>query len=116
MLNIDDPTQTERAHALWRLGFRPFFLGGAILAALYIPLWLLTWFTPQYSFFPSSFWSKVLPLWWHPHEMLFGFAIAIVCGFLLTAVQNWTNQPTLKGWPLALTFSSEGSPHKSAIA
>lgn len=105
MLNIDDPTQTECTHALWRLGFRPFFLGGAILAALYIPLWLLTWFTPQYSFFPSSFWSKILPLWWHPHEMLFGFAMAIVCGFLLTAVQNWTNQPTLKRWPLALTFS-----------
>lgn len=51
MLNIDDPKQTERTHALWRLGFRPFFLGGAIIAALYIPLWLLTWFTPQYSFF-----------------------------------------------------------------
>lgn len=105
MLNIDDPRETEQTAAIWRLGFRPFFLGGAVIATLYIPLWLVAWFLPQLSLFPSQFWLKVVPLWWHPHEMLFGFALAIVCGFLLTSVQTWTNQPSLKGRPLALTFA-----------
>lgn len=104
MLNIDDPAVTEKTPAIWRLAFRPFFLGGATLAALYIPLWLVTWFMPQYSLFQSEFWSKVVPLWWHPHEMLFGFAMAIVAGFLLTAVKSWTNQPGLTGIALAVTF------------
>jgi uncharacterized protein involved in response to NO len=104
MLNIDDPADIDNTPAIWRLGFRPFFLGGAVVAALYIPLWLMGWFTPQYSLFNGEFWANVLPLWWHPHEMLFGFAMAIVCGFLLTAAQAWTNQPTMKGRLLALTF------------
>lgn len=97
MVNIDDPKTIEKTPALWRLGFRPFFLGGSIVAALYIPLWLTTWLMPQYSPFNTEFWATILPLWWHPHELLFGFAMAIVSGFLLTAVQNWTNQPSLKG-------------------
>lgn len=105
MLNIDDPSEVEKTPAIWRLGFRPFFLGGACVAMLYIPLWIVSWFLPQYSLFQDQFWVKIVPLWWHPHEMLFGFALAIVCGFLLTAVQTWTNQPSLKGWPLALTFA-----------
>ncbi|CAM3311733.1 NnrS family protein [Shewanella violacea] len=104
MLNIDDPAVTDKIPAIWRLAFRPFFLGGAVLAALYIPLWLVTWFMPQYSLFQTQVWSKVVPLWWHPHEMLFGFAMAIVAGFLLTAVKNWTNQPGLSGIGLAVTF------------
>ncbi len=104
MLNIDDPAATEKIPALFRLGFRPFFLGGATVAMLFVPLWLVTWFYPDYSLFQTDFWVKVVPLWWHPHEMLFGFALAIVCGFLLTSVQTWTNQPGMKGWVLALTF------------
>ncbi|WP_394129642.1 NnrS family protein [Shewanella maritima] len=104
MLNIDDPKLVETTPALFRLGFRPFFLGGAILATVFIPLWLLTWYLPQFSIFSTGFWASVLPLWWHPHEMLFGFALAIVCGFLLTAVQTWTNQPTVKGASLAVIF------------
>ncbi|MCG9695561.1 NnrS family protein [Shewanella sp. Isolate11] len=105
MLNIDDPREIDKTPAIWRLGFRPFFLGGALLACLYIPLWLVTWYIPEFSLMRESFWVKVVPLWWHPHEMLFGFAMAIACGFLLTSVQTWTNQPSLKGWPLALTFA-----------
>ncbi|GIU16522.1 short-chain dehydrogenase [Shewanella colwelliana] len=105
MLNIDDPKEVEKTPAIWRLGFRPFFLGGAALAMLYIPLWLVTWYIPEFSLFREQFWVRVVPLWWHPHELLFGFALAIVCGFLLTSVQTWTNQPSMKGWPLAFTFS-----------
>ncbi|NKF49837.1 NnrS family protein [Shewanella sp. WXL01] len=105
MLNIDDPKQVETTPAIFRLGFRPFFLGGAALAMLYIPLWLMGWYTPKYSLFNGEFWANVLPLWWHPHEMLFGFTLAIVCGFLLTAVQTWTNQPSVKGKSLALIFA-----------
>jgi uncharacterized protein involved in response to NO len=45
------------------------------------------------------------PIWWHAHEMLFGFGAAIVAGFLLTAVQNWTAHPGVRGWPLALVVS-----------
>lgn len=106
MLNIDDPKEVESTPAIFRLGFRPFFLGAAMLAALYIPLWLTAWLLPTYSPFSDTFWANVVPLWWHPHEMLFGFALAVASGFLLSAVQTWTNQPSLKGWPLALTFGA----------
>ncbi|MBY6188319.1 NnrS family protein [Marinobacter hydrocarbonoclasticus] len=102
MINIDDPSKVETTRPLWRLGFRPFFLGGAAIALLLIPYWLTLWYYPQVLDRP--FWSPVIPLWWHPHEMLFGFAMAIVAGFTLTAVQTWTNQPGLKGWPLAGLF------------
>ncbi|MDF3936638.1 NnrS family protein [Pseudomonas citronellolis] len=80
---------------LWRLGFRPFFLGGALFAALAIVLWLaaLLGWLPAWQ--PLGGW-----LGWHRHEMLFGFALAIIAGFLLTAVQNWTGRPGVSGAPL----------------
>ncbi|WP_298440600.1 NnrS family protein [uncultured Ferrimonas sp.] len=105
MLNIDDPKAVERTPALLRLGFRPFFLLAAVWALVAIPLWLLSWYHPQFSPFGQQFWAKVVPLWWHPHEMLFGFAMAVVAGFLLTASQNWTSQPGLKGTQLAMVVS-----------
>ncbi len=104
MLNIDEPSHIDTTPAIWRLAFRPFFLGGATLASLYAPLWLLTWYFPELSLLREEFWSKVIPLWWHPHEMLFGFGLAIVAGFLLTAVQSWTQQPSMKGGLLGVTF------------
>ncbi len=74
-----------------RLAFRPFFL----LASLFSVLAMVVWF---------AFWHGDILLrphgglmWWHQHEMIFGFAAAIVVGFLLTAVQNWTGQPSLRG-------------------
>ena len=82
---------------LFRLGFRPFFLGGAVLALLAIPVWLLAWHGWLSGWNPAGGW-----LAWHRHEMLFGFGLAIVAGFLLTAVQNWTGQPSLSGKPVAL--------------
>jgi len=76
---------------LLRLGFRPFYLGGALVAALWVPLWLML-----YLGHPIV--APALPaLLWHAHEMLFGFALAIVIGFLLTAGKNWTGLPTPRG-------------------
>ncbi|MEH6669208.1 NnrS family protein [Halopseudomonas sp.] len=86
--------QPDRS-ALFELGFRPFFLAGAIFATLAIPLWIAAWLGLAGSWQPVGGW-----LAWHMHEMLFGFVAAIVAGFLLTAVQNWTGVPGLKGRPL----------------
>lgn len=80
---------------LWRLGFRPFFLGGSVFALLAVPLWWLA-FTGHVDWQPAGGW-----LAWHRHEMLFGFGSAIIAGFLLTAVQTWTGRPGLSGAPLA---------------
>lgn len=76
---------------LLRLGFRPFYLGGALVAALMVPLWLLL-FLGKLTFTPA-----VSPLLWHAHEMLFGFATAVVVGFLMTAGKNWTGLDTPRG-------------------
>ncbi len=82
--------------ALFYLGFRPFFLAGAAVALVLIPLWLAVYkgmLHPHY--YPNG-------MLWHSHEMLFGFTLAIIAGFLLTAVRNWTSHNTLQGLPLAL--------------
>lgn len=81
--------------ALFELGFRPFFLAGGLFAALAIPLWVTAWLGGTGAWQPTGGW-----LAWHLHEMLFGFVMAIVAGFLLTAVQNWTGIPGLSGRPL----------------
>ena len=81
---------------LFRLAFRPFFLGGCLLALLAIPLWLLA-LAGDAGWQPAGGW-----LAWHRHELLFGFALAIIGGFLLTAVQTWTGRPGISGTPLAM--------------
>ncbi len=75
--------------------FRPFYLGGALFAAVAVPLWLGMWY---HSYFTPSLPS----LYWHAHEMVFGFAAAIIIGFLFTAARNWTGLPLPAGMPLAL--------------
>lgn len=77
---------------LWRLAFRPFFLAGSLFALLAIPLWIAVWTGLWPGFQPTGGWLS-----WHRHEMLFGFAMAIVAGFLLTAGQTWTGQPGVSG-------------------
>ncbi len=84
MLNITDKSVEDKITPLLRLGFRPFFLLGSIYAVLAIVIWVYAF---QYGQ-PAQL--QVPALWWHVHEMFFGFAMAIVAGFLLTAVQNWT--------------------------
>src|SRR5690349_1629749 len=79
--------------ALWSIGFRPFYLLASFFSAASVLLW-----AAQYSgFLPFAYLQGGL---WHGHEMLFGFTLAVVAGFLLTAVRNWTGQPTPSGMPL----------------
>ena len=79
--------------ALWQLGFRPFYLLASIFSASSVLLW-----AAQYSgWLPTAYLQGPL---WHGHEMLFGYTLAVVAGFLLTAVRAWTGQPTPVGMPL----------------
>ncbi|HEX5361506.1 MAG TPA: NnrS family protein [Fluviicoccus sp.] len=95
-MQVIDRNKAMAIPPLFRLGFRPFFLGAALLALLAIPLWLAAWHGLLSGWQPAGGW-----LAWHRHEMLFGFGLAVVAGFLLTAVQNWTGQPGLSGKPVA---------------
>ena len=83
--------QLPKGMPFLRLGFRPFYVGGALLAALIVPLWVAM-FLGQLPLMPA-----VPPLLWHAHEMLFGFAVAIIVGFLLTAGKAWTGLATPRG-------------------
>jgi uncharacterized protein involved in response to NO len=82
--------------ALWNLGFRPFYLLASIFSAISVLLWTL-----QFSGYLSSAYLRG-PVW-HGHEMLFGYTVAVITGFLLTAVRAWTGQPTASGVSLMLT-------------
>jgi uncharacterized protein involved in response to NO len=82
--------------ALFSAGFRPFFLLGALWAALAILIWLPA-FAGDYQI-PTIF----PPVTWHVHEMVFGYGAAVVAGFLLTAIPNWTGRMPLQGAPLAI--------------
>ena len=76
-------------------GFRPFFLFGAIWAALAMALWAVM--LTGHAVLPTAF----DPISWHAHEFLFGYLGAVLAGFLLTAVPNWTGRLPIVGWPLA---------------
>jgi uncharacterized protein involved in response to NO len=80
-----------RGPTLFSYGFRPFFLFAAIYAGLAIPLWLGI-FGGELSL-PTAF----TPRDWHVHEMLFGYVGAVIAGFLLTAVPNWTGRLPIQG-------------------
>ena len=77
--------------ALFALGFRPLYLLAGVYAALGVPIW-----AAQYAG-----WLPAANPLWHAHEMLFGYAFAVIAGFLLTAVRNWTGMPTPSGAALA---------------
>ncbi len=81
---------------LFRLGFRPFYLLGALFAIAAILMWLSMLYGGAG---PAAAFGGIV---WHGHEMVFGFAAAVLAGFLLTAVRNWTGRPTPTGKALAL--------------
>src|SRR4029079_14976927 len=82
-------------HPFLRGGFRPFFFGGAAWGLIALAFWICT-LGGEVSL-PTAF----DPLSWHRHEMLFGFVGAIVAGFLLTAIPNWTGRLPINGGALA---------------
>ena len=95
VMRIEEPSRPQPGgFALWELGFRPFYLLASGFAALSIALWALQfagWLGTPYLSGPL----------WHAHEMIFGFVLAVVVGFLFTAGRNWSNQPTPTGAALA---------------
>ena len=76
-------------------GFRPFFLLAGIDATVNVAVWLFVYFKPD--IWPDT---AVTPMYWHAHEMLFGFIAAAIAGFLLTAVPGWTGRSSYAGPPL----------------
>jgi uncharacterized protein involved in response to NO len=81
---------------LLSIGFRPFYLLAAAFAVVAMAIWLL-------SFTGMAYLGGYLQgVFWHSHEMVFGFGMAVMTGFLFTAVRNWTAQPTPSGWVLGL--------------
>src|SRR5262245_15100029 len=100
MIDVNLPAALRRRRdysgpVLFSFSFRPFFLGGAAWAALAVLLWL-----PQY-FGELALPTAFAPLDWHIHEMIFGFVAAVVAGFLLTAIPNWTGRLPVNGRALA---------------
>ena len=97
-MQIQEPHQS-RGFALFNLGFRPFFLFAALSSLLLMVHWLMLLGKGHltYSYYQLS---QV----WHGHEMLFGYAVAVIVGFLLTAVRNWTSIQTPYGKTLAGLF------------
>jgi len=97
-----NPVPRLRAYAgpaLLSYGFRPFFLFGAIYAGLTV----LAWLPMFYGELEVA--SAFAPIDWHVHEMLYGYLPAIVAGFLLTAIPNWTGRLPIQGMPLLVLFA-----------
>ncbi|MBL8545948.1 MAG: NnrS family protein [Hyphomonadaceae bacterium] len=87
--------RSYRGAPVFAMGFRPFFLFGAAFAACALPLWIIGFHG----------WIPGVNRDWHVHEMLFGYLAAVIAGFLLTAVPNWTGRLPVAGAPLAALFS-----------
>ncbi len=96
LIRADEPASqptTRQGFALWALGFRPFYLLASIHAALSIVVW-----AAQFAgWLPHA---RLTGPIWHAHEMLFGFVLPVIVGFLLTAGQTWSGRRTLNGVPL----------------
>ena len=93
-----EPGRSDARPSVLERGFRPFFFGAAVFAAVAIPLWLamlrLGWMPP----------AMLDGRQWHIHEMLFGFVTGVIGGFLLTAIPNWTGRLPISGWRLGVLF------------
>ncbi|HJP20603.1 MAG: NnrS family protein [Alphaproteobacteria bacterium] len=81
---------------IFAFGFRTFFLLAGLSATLLVPLWMA--FLLGYLEAPGY----LGPIGWHAHEMIFGYALTVIAGFLLTSVAAWTNEDRVHGLPLAL--------------
>ncbi|WP_342236976.1 NnrS family protein [Inquilinus sp. OTU3971] len=95
MIRSAKARRTWRGPVLLSCGFRPFFLGAAAWAAIGIALWM-PFYVGEIEI-PTA----LAPVSWHAHEMIYGYGSAVVAGFLLTAIPNWTGRLPVAGWPLA---------------
>ena len=93
---------------LFNLGFRPFFFGASVFAILSVCMWLAVYILH----IPLPV-DRLTIYQWHAHEMIYGYSLAVIAGFLLTAVTNWTGIQTVHGWLLA---GVEASPGDLALA
>ena len=98
-MDIGDPSKQQSGHALWFLAFRAGFLCAGLFAVVAMLRWLY-WMVS-----PASWDYSIAPNWWHAHEMVFGFAMPVVAGFLLTAVATWTGTRGTTGRRLQLLFA-----------
>lgn len=98
LIKPEEPAQgsvDKQGFTFWALGFRPFYLLASMHAAVSVFLWGM-----QFAgWFPHAYLQGPI---WHAHEMLFGFVLPVMVGFLLTAGQAWTGRKTLNGYPLML--------------
>ena len=84
----------------WSYAFRPFFLLNGLFAVISVSIWIMAL---------HGFGSAILPVdsvMWHAHEMMVGFAMAAIAGFVLTAVATWTERPPLSGAPLGVLVAA----------
>jgi len=100
LLGIEDPSARKQGktalgvHPLLALGFRPFYLLAAAFAAVSVPVWLA-------KYYGGAAGLAHVDMFWHMHEMVFGFVIAVIIGFLYTAGRNWSGLWTPRGGTLA---------------
>lgn len=108
MTQTSDGMDTQERHytgpVFFELGFRPFFLAAGLQAVLA----MLAWSASILLQSQATVWPEVpiaIPVHqWHAHEMIFGYGLAVVAGFFLTAVPSWTGRPPVRGALLALLF------------
>ena len=98
MIGINSNQALEK-YAFLHLGFRPFFIGATGFAFLSTLLWMGI-YVLGWTLQPKHF----APITWHAHEMIYGYSIAVIAGFLLTAVKTWIDVKTLNGYPLLSLF------------
>ncbi len=117
-MGIAQPKNEPSVLALLALGFRPFYLFAAVFAIVAIPAWLVSYAGIDLA---GNYLQGTA---WHSHEMIFGFAAAVIAGFLLTAVRNWTGQSTPTGallgglvtlWLLARALMLTGPANVAAL-
>lgn len=100
VLNIQPPShQPISPHPIFNFGFRIFFSAGSLFAIITMLIWMFI-----YTGKTSIDVTKINPFYWHGHEMLYGYAMAIVAGFLLTAVKTWTGVMMPYGYRLMGIF------------
>lgn len=108
------------AQPIWTRGFRPFFSGASLFAIVTMAMWLAV-----YRFGLHLDLDGLSIFQWHAHEMLFGYSMAVIAGFLLTAAWNWTSLPTASGatltgifslWVLARVLLSQGTTYVTYAA